>query len=860
MNGHISAQDGQLTDDDLLLDTKTNTSLACPDFNAMRSERRDRTRATMQADTLSRQDKAAICIQSHYRGYLARKKYVELLFEQFNKEDERRAARTRRQVEEGELLIENHKLEVEFEENHCIRRNRLQRYTAHVITIQRAWRQFKRRKLKKVSHPGPARHHSNHRGGGGEEDEERDANGNRAGADGDWGVREGERQLGARPEAADYQSGSDNNWGPSDAGVESDNVNMTAAARRSKAHQAMLQDLGSSVELDDNSHFYESSPEVADKKKNRLSLAEEFAAAMEEDDGMSGEVADCEDCEDTDTNESDTESSSCATTPEWSSPDKAEQQDSELILEVPPLDIVSEDLRGRCTLDSEDIQPSTMQETGTAPDPNRNYSVVDSDPNANEVPMELTGDRNHQTNSQVRGQQPPPRISECQQDEALRSASSPIRTSGTHAVTHPKLQRCASAESRDSDPSRNGVPCGRPQIQTDLGCVEPTMPVLDWESLEKHLAKMEKEEEQQSYKQTQKNSRQAILRKLAMGTDDEAEGDIYGKGKDKLSARLQSGMNLQICFVNEPADGSSDLEEDSPRILAAEAEPEIEKSRKGALHVTSRFGRVAGAGRLGGGPGIRLSRESSNTSTSSAKTPSVTFQDAEDFETQQARLQDEARVALARAEPLARMQMELERQQRKKSPVTELAGVSGMTDICDRLHGKKLTQRALKNMSLSKLQFVVNDLHSQIESLNEELVQLLIRRDELQMEQDSKLIDIEDLTRWIRMNMQQNNNNNTIIGKQPLENGRKRQYETLLKLLGSTLPVSRKCFCGLSRSSSVVSSRSASSPEIQEMASSPLSPQTSICRSASSMSINESRASSPEMTWVRQAMIKYWYN
>ena len=96
-----------------------------------------------------------------------------------------------------------------------------------------------------------------------------------------------------------------------------------------------------------------------------------------------------------------------------------------------------------------------------------------------------------------------------------------------------------------------------------------------------------------------------------MGTDDEAEGDIYGKSKDKLSTRLQSGMNLQICFVNEPADGS-DLEEDSPRILAAE-----ENTRKEG-HITNRFGRVTGgsSSRLGG-PGIRLSRESSNTSATS---------------------------------------------------------------------------------------------------------------------------------------------------------------------------------------------------------------------------------------------------
>lgn len=34
--------------------------------------------------------------------------------------------------------------------------------------------------------------------------------------------------------------------------------------------------------------------------------------------------------------------------------------------------------------------------------------------------------------------------------------------------------------------------------------------------------------------------------------------------------------------------------------------------------------------------------------------------------------------------------------------------------------------------------------------LNEELVQLLLLRDELHVEQDAMLVDIEDLTRWVR--------------------------------------------------------------------------------------------------------------
>lgn len=115
----------------------------------------------------------------------------------------------------------------------------------------------------------------------------------------------------------------------------------------------------------------------------------------------------------------------------------------------------------------------------------------------------------------------------------------------------------------------------------------------------------------------------------------------------------------------------------------------------------------------------------------------------------------------------------------------------------------------------------------------------------------------------------QQNNNSTLISKEPLgEDGRKQrhQYEALLRLLGNTLPASgKKCFCGVSRSSSVVSNRSASSPEpdsiggIRPAPLSPISPGS--CRSESAVnSLTESHASSPEMTWVRQAIVRYWHN
>ncbi|KAI1236030.1 Schwannomin-interacting protein 1, partial [Lamprotornis superbus] len=70
-----------------------------------------------------------------------------------------------------------------------------------------------------------------------------------------------------------------------------------------------------------------------------------------------------------------------------------------------------------------------------------------------------------------------------------------------------------------------------------------------------------------------------------------------------------------------------------------------------------------------------------------------------------------------------------------------------MPHISECLMKRSLKPTDLRDMSIGQLQVIVNDLHSQIESLNEELVQLLLVRDELHTEQDAMLVDIEDLTR-----------------------------------------------------------------------------------------------------------------
>ncbi|XP_035693736.1 uncharacterized protein LOC118427880 [Branchiostoma floridae] len=81
----------------LILNTSTDSTLECPSYEALRSDRRRRTRESMQAvdsrlaasvipkvDNLTREERAAIILQKHFRGHLARKEYINILWAQFD--------------------------------------------------------------------------------------------------------------------------------------------------------------------------------------------------------------------------------------------------------------------------------------------------------------------------------------------------------------------------------------------------------------------------------------------------------------------------------------------------------------------------------------------------------------------------------------------------------------------------------------------------------------------------------------------------------------------------------------------------------------------------------------------------------
>ena len=62
---------------------------------------------------------------------------------------------------------------------------------------------------------------------------------------------------------------------------------------------------------------------------------------------------------------------------------------------------------------------------------------------------------------------------------------------------------------------------------------------------------------------------------------------------------------------------------------------------------------------------------------------------------------------------------------------------------------RRLTRALLTELKLEQLQTLADELHARIATLNDSLVEGLLRRDELLMEQDSMLVDVEDLTRYL---------------------------------------------------------------------------------------------------------------
>jgi len=104
-------------------------------FNQRREHTRQKTRRPEEA--------AAVTIQKRFRGYRARKLYAELLYAQYEAEEERARLAELRRVEEGLLTMESLQLQQQIKEKQLLSRQKdLQRNFAATV-IQRGYRRWK---------------------------------------------------------------------------------------------------------------------------------------------------------------------------------------------------------------------------------------------------------------------------------------------------------------------------------------------------------------------------------------------------------------------------------------------------------------------------------------------------------------------------------------------------------------------------------------------------------------------------------------------------------------------------------------------------------------------------------------------
>merc|ERR1712130_134535 len=209
------------------------------------------------------------------------------------------------------------------------------------------------------------------------------------------------------------------------------------------------------------------------------------------------------------------------------------------------------------------------------------------------------------------------------------------------------------------------------------------------------------------------NARENIRKKLAMEA-----------GREK-----QDSCDLQICFMNEiESDDELELGENVDAATTAEALLRANISQKVGQIIVPMEGRKVKAA------------EMTEEDEEEVKPPTR----EEDFQRQVEALQSAARQGLVEARAAAHRDLQ-ERINSRRRTNDRLVSLLGLP------HFSKFNRRTLSRLNVAQLQLIQNDYLAQIETLNEELVGLLVTRDELGMEQDAMLTDIEDLSEFINI-------------------------------------------------------------------------------------------------------------
>jgi len=202
------------------------------------------------------------------------------------------------------------------------------------------------------------------------------------------------------------------------------------------------------------------------------------------------------------------------------------------------------------------------------------------------------------------------------------------------------------------------------------------------------------------------NARENIRKKLAMEA-----------GREK-----SDGCDLQICFVNEFA-SDEDTSEGNEELQGL-SRTEIVKNN--------------------------ISKRSSQIIVPLSPVINDQHEDEESEELSQSSfhyhvscLQNKASEDLVLARESSKIKIQDVINRRKKLMNKNLFNLLGLPQET------KLNRHTVSKLNNAQLQLIQNDYLAQIKGLNEELVTLLVKKDDLTMEQDALMTDIEDLSEYI---------------------------------------------------------------------------------------------------------------
>uniref|UniRef100_A0A915Q5D3 Schwannomin interacting protein 1 C-terminal domain-containing protein n=1 Tax=Setaria digitata TaxID=48799 RepID=A0A915Q5D3_9BILA len=230
----------------------------------------------------------------------------------------------------------------------------------------------------------------------------------------------------------------------------------------------------------------------------------------------------------------------------------------------------------------------------------------------------------------------------------------------------------------------------REYIDKELDNLDTCLPQLDFNKLEEKLNNAARE-------------RVVTERKLLGEQVDQYTAGpvprVYTRpSRSNLGFRLQTAMNLQVCYIN-------DLKEDEEEKESSDDDFSVPKSKSA--------------------PNLRNSVIDGSSLKASQLRQAVSA-----YREKRQVLEEETKMMLAKAKQAAKMQMEIEKLNTDRS-------TTAIPPKASRLQLSKMTRGQLIEIS--------EKISKRIDEENAELMRLLVEKDSLYMQQDSMLVDIEDM-------------------------------------------------------------------------------------------------------------------